>query len=192
MSKKEPAPATETDADGLVVQKYRSMVLVVVPAQDFGEECLRYARSSLFNVRVGTRCVSTQPEQTVKGRLQDEFQVDGPLQGSTMADYSGVLFAGGEGALALAHNADALRLAREAHQAGKLVAAWGHGVAILAAAGVLKGRRATAHPTLGKTLRAAGARASTRQVEHDGNVVTGLDEASGMRFGKALAAVVGI
>ena len=192
MSKKESAPGVEKDADGLVLQKYRSMVLVVVPPKEFGEECLRYARSSLFNVHVGTWSVSTQSPELVRGRLQDEFQVDGQLSQAGMAAYSGVLFAGGEGALDLTQNPDALRLAREAHSSGKLVAAWGHAVAILAAAGVLKGRRATGHPSVAAAMRATGARVSSRQVEHDGNVVTGLDEASGMRFGKALAAVVGI
>ncbi len=60
MAKKDTKPQTEVDADGLVVQKYRSLVLVVVPPADYGEQALRYARSSLYNVHVGTRSVSTQ------------------------------------------------------------------------------------------------------------------------------------
>ena len=44
MSKKETKPETaEVDADGLAVQRYRSMVLVVVPAEAYGDESLRYA-----------------------------------------------------------------------------------------------------------------------------------------------------
>ena len=69
MGKKQAAPDAELDADGLVVQKYHSMVLVVVPAHDFGDECLRYARSSLYNVHVGTRVVSVQSQEAVRGRL---------------------------------------------------------------------------------------------------------------------------
>ena len=38
------------------------MVLVVVPPSEFGDESLRYARSSLSNVHVGTRSVSTRAD----------------------------------------------------------------------------------------------------------------------------------
>lgn len=193
MGKKASGAGEEKDADGLVVQKYRSMVLVVVSPKDFGEECLRYARSSLFNVHVGTTAVArVVDDQLVRGRLQDEFQVDGPLAGASLEGYAGVLFAGGEGALELASDPDAVRLAREAHQQGKLLAAWGHALAVLAAAGVLRGRRVTCPKDVRSVVERAGARVSTRQVERDDNLVTGLDEAAGMRFGKLLASAVSI
>ena len=193
MAKKEAAaPGAELDADGLVVQKYRSMVLVVVPAKDFGDESLRYARSSLFNVHVGTWSVSTDAEGLLKGRLQDEFQADAALEGTDMARFSGVLFVGGEGALELSSHPDAQRLAREAAQAGKLIGAWGHATAILAKAGVLSGRRVTGHPEVRELVRQAGGRFSGRQLEIDRNLVTASDDAVGMRFGKALATLVGI
>ena len=185
-------PGSELDEDGLVVQKYRSLVLVVVPESDYGDECLRYARSSLFNVHVGTRSVSTNHEDLIKGRLQDEFMVDGHLEGTTMDDYSGVIFAGGEGAAALAQQADALRLAREASKAGKLIGAWGHSTAILAAAGVVKSKKVTGHPDVGPAVRKAGGNYTGRQLETDGKLVTSRDDAVGMRFGKALASIVGI
>lgn len=193
MSKKEaPPPGAELDADGLIVQKYKSVVLVVVPPQEFGEECLRYSRSSLYNVHVGTRTVSTQFDELTKGRLQDEFLVDGPLAGASLEAHSGVLFVGGEGAARYLDDPDVLRLAREAAQHKKMIAAWGHAVQLLARAGVLKGRRVTGHPSTKDALVAAGAKYTGRQVEVDGQLVTGLDETAGMRFGKALAALVGI
>lgn len=192
MGQAKPNADAELDEDGIVVQKYRSTVLVVVPPRDFGDESLRYARSSLHNVHVGTRVVSTRYDEEVKGRLQDEFLVDGLLANESMADYSGVLFAGGEGALELVDDADAVRLASEAARSGKLVAAWGHGVAILARAGVLKGRKVTGEPGVEAAVRAAGGKFTGRQLESRGNLVTARDEAVGMRFGKALAALVGI
>jgi putative intracellular protease/amidase len=192
MGKKTAPPDAELDADGLVIQRYRSMVLVVVPRTEFGEECLRYARASLYNVHVGTKVVSLSEEDPVQGRLQDTFLVDGTASGEAMASYSGLVLAGGEGALELARDPDVLRLVREAAQAGKLLGAWGHSVALLAATGVLKGRRVTCHPAVRDSVKQAGARLTTRQVEVDGNLVTASDEAAGMRFGKALAALVGI
>jgi len=182
----------ELDEDGLVVQTYQSMVLVVMPPAGYGEQTLRYARSSLYNVHVGTVSVSTETDELIKGRLQDEFMVDGPLAGETIERYSGVLFVGGEGALALVQNADALRLAREAAGDGKLVAAWGQAVGILGEAGVLKGRRFTGPPELRDTARRFGGKYTSREVEVHKNVVTGKDDAVGMRFGQRLAQIVGI
>jgi putative intracellular protease/amidase len=192
MAKKDSKPQTEVDADGLVVQKYRSLVLVVVPAADFGEQTLRYARSSLYNVHVGTRSVSTQMQDLIKGAYQDEFLVDDLISNASMEGYSGLVLVGGSGALSLADDPAVHKLVRDAMTAGKLVAAWGHSVAVLAKAGVLKGRRVTAHPAVRESVERAGAKCSTRQVEVDGNLVTGLDDTAGMRLGKALAAIVGI
>lgn len=182
----------EKDADGLVVQKHTSTVLVVVPARDYGEQTLRHARSSLHNVHVGTWSVSTNWSDLIKGRLQDEFMVDGDIAGAKMDGYSGVLFVGGEGAMDLAENADAQRLAREAAAARKMIGAWGHAVAILARAGIVKGRKVTGSPEVRDLVVEAGGRFSGRQLERDGDLVTAADEAVGIRFGKTLAQIVGI
>lgn len=192
MSKKEETEGQELDADGLVVQKYLSTVLVVVPPEGFGEQALRGARSSLYNVHIGTRTVSTRYEDMVRGRLQDEFLVDGTIRGESLEPYSGVVFAGGEGGAALEDDEDCLRLAREAAAAGKLLGAYGNGVAVLARAGVIRGRRVTAPAALADAIRRAGGRSTGRQIELDGNLVTGLDETSAMRFGKALAQAVAV
>jgi protease I len=186
------ATEPEKDADGLVVQKHTSTVLVVVPPRDYGEQTLRHARSSLHNVHVGTWSVSTNWSDLIKGRLQDEFMVDGDVAGAKMDGYSGVLFVGGEGAMDLAANADAQRLAREAAAAGKMIGAWGHATAILARAGILKGRKVTGSPDVKDLVLEAGGRFSGRQLERDGDLVTAADEAVGIRFGKTLAQIVGI
>ena len=182
----------DLDADGLVVQQYIAKVLIVLPPSDYAEQTLRHARSSLYNVHVGTTSVSTETDELIQGRLQDEFLVDGSIQDAKMEDYAGVIFVGGEGALALADDPDALRLAREAAEAGKLIGAWDHSVAILAAAGVVKGKRVTGSQDVKARVLAAKGRFTGRQLERDGTIVTAADEAVGIRFGKALAEVVGI
>ncbi len=192
MSKKPDSAAVEKDADGLVVQKYTSQVLVVVPSAEFGEQTLRHARSSLHNVHVGTTSVSTSTEELIRGRLQDEFQVDGDIARASMDAYSGIIFVGGEGALQLVENADAQRLAREAAAQDKMIGAWGHAVAILARAGILKGKRVTGAPETKDAVVRAGGKFSGRQLERDGVLVTASDEAVGIRFGKTLAQIVGI
>lgn len=192
MGKKEADPSAELDEHGLVVQKHISTVLVVVPREEYDETTLRYARSSLYNVKVHTRVVSTDEEHLIRGALQDEFQPDGVVAGESMADYSGVLFCGGSGALAMADDPDALRLAQEARDQRKLIGAWGHAVAVLARAGCVAKRKVTGHPSLAELVRSAGGRYTGVQVQVDRNLVTGLDDAAGLRFGKALSQVVAI
>ena len=188
----ETDPNAELDADGITVQKFLSRVLFVCPQAEFADECLRYARSSLHNVHVGSWTVSTDTQELVKGRHQDEFMVDGPLAGASMDEYAGVIFVGGEGAPSLTSDPDALRLAREAAAAGKLIGAWGYSVSILAAADVVRGRRVTGDVSLKDAVRKAGGKFTGRQLEVQDNLITALDDAAGMRFGKALAAHVGI
>ncbi len=188
----EKPSSDDKDEYGLTVQKYVSRVLVVVPPAGFSEETLRHARASLFNVHVGTWSVSTETQSTVLGRLQDEFLVDGSLADANLDDYSGVIFAAGEGDGALAENEAVLALARGAREQGKLVAAWGTSVAILARAGVLAGLAVTGDPALEDVIRRAGAKYTGVEVQRDGKVVTARDESAGLRFGKALVQVVAI
>jgi deglycase len=192
MSKKETAAKAQVDEHGLVVHSYVSTVLVVVPPSGYGETTMRYARSSLFNVHVGTRMVSSQDGAVLRGELQDEFQVDGSLAEERMAPYSGLILCGGNGAAWLAEQPDVLRLLREAEAEKKLIGAWGLALGALARAGVVKKKRVTGDRSLRAALEAAGARYTGTQVERDGTLVTGLDDASGFRFGKALVQVVGI
>lgn len=192
MSKKEAGPKTELDEHGLVVHKYVSTVLVVVPPSGYAETTLRYARSALFNVHVGTHVASSQGGAMLRGELQDEFQVDGSLAQETMAPYSGLILCGGIGAAWLAGQSDVLRLVRESREQDKLISAWGLAVLALARAGVLEKKRVTGERALRAELEAAGARYTGTQVERDGKLVTGLDDASGFRFGKVLVQVVRI
>ncbi len=182
----------ELDADGLLVQKYQSVVLVVLPPRGFGEQILRYARSALYNVHVGTRSVSSMTEEFVKGRLQDEFLVDGSLADARMEEYAGILLAGGEEGSSLATDARVLDLVREAGRDEKLIAAWGNAVEVLARAGVIAGHRVTGAAELRETLEKAGARYTGREYEVSRHVVTARDESAGMRFGRALAEIVRI
>jgi putative intracellular protease/amidase len=180
----------EMDEDGLVIQRHQSRVLVVLPSEGAGDQILRYARSSLHAVHVGTTTVA--PSSIITGRLQDEFTVDGALADSSVDDYAGILVAGCEGEHPLAKDEDALGLVRHAALKGKLIAAWGNGLSVLAEAGVLKGLKVTGEGAQ-DAARAAGAKYTGRQVEvARRNTVTALDESAGMRFGQALANAVRI
>ena len=182
----------ELDADGLVVQKYSSRVLIVLPQEGFGDQILRYARSSLYNVHVGTVSCTLDADREVKGRLQDEFLVDEPLAGQDMGRYSGILVAGGEGACSLCGVEELAELVRRAAREEKLIGAWGNGLEVLARAGILKGKRVTGAPEARDDVARARGKYTGREVEVCGNLITARDEGAGMRFGQALAEYVRI
>ncbi|MAF67363.1 MAG: hypothetical protein CMJ84_17115 [Planctomycetes bacterium] len=182
----------EIDADGLAIQEHRSTVLIVVPNEDFDDQTLRHVRSSLKNVHVGTRAVSTRTDATVSGRLQDEFQVDGEVHSVSLEEHVGVVFVGCERDTAFLSDPDVLRLATEAASTGKLIGAWGLATLVLARAGILRKRRVTGAAAVAEEVERAGGRYEGRQIVVDDHLVTGIDESSGLRLGKALAQQVRI
>ena len=193
MAEKEAATGdAELDEHGLVIHRYESMILVIVPADGYGETTLRYARSALFNVHVGTKTVSTNDEDMLLGSMQDELQADGKISEAKMEDYAGLLVVGGPGAQEMAENADARRLVAEAAAQDKLIGAWGESLALLAAAGVVKKKKVTGDPSAKDAVEKAGGRYTGTQVQRDGKFVTAYDDAAGFRFGKALVQVVAI
>lgn len=181
------AEEQELDEDGLVVQKYHSKVLVVMPPKGFGDQILRYARSCLYNVHVGSTSIAADPDTEVRGRLQDAFLVDEPLEGQSMDGYSGILVVGCEGTNPLADDGRLLELLREADRERKLIATWGNGLAALARAGVIRGRKVTGDPACREEAERSGGRYSGREVVVAGHVITARDEGAGIRFGRALA-----
>lgn len=180
------------DDDGVEIIDYLSTVLIVFPPDEFDEQVMRCARSSLAVVHIGSRSVSSEYDEMVIGRLQDEFLVEGVLEGESMEGYSGLVIVGGEGAKALWSDANAIRLVQEAAAQGKMIGAWGEAVGVLASAGVVSGVKVTGSPDCREALKKAGAKVSTRQLVSSGTIVTGLDATVGMRFGKKLAQVVSV
>jgi putative intracellular protease/amidase len=175
------------DADGLVVRESASNALFVVPAVDFGDEALRYVRSCLFVRAIGSKVVSTAGNAPLRGRLQDFFVGDGDLATASIDGFDALIYCGGEGALALALNPDALRLAREARRQNKPIGAWGHALAILANADVVRGARVTGDEAARSAVLRAGGEFTGRQLELHLGLCTGRDEAVGMRLGRAFA-----
>ena len=188
-AKQKDKPEPVLDEDGIVVHEYAHTVLVIVPPDGFGEQGVCFARAQLQSIRVATRVASSRYDDVLRGRLQDFFLADEPLDQVDTSRYSGVLIASGEGT-ELAEDERVLRIVRELSAAEKLVASIGNGLDVLIRAGVVKGHRVTGDPALEQAAKKAGAKYTGRQVEASGHVVTALSEASGLRFGRSLIDVV--
>lgn len=101
-----------------------------------------------------------------------------------------VMVPGGPGQQGLMEDEAALSYLRRQAAAAKFVTSVCTGSLVLAAAGLLKGKRATCHWAALEHLSALGAIPVSERVVVDGNIVTGAGVASGIDFALSLAAIL--
>lgn len=87
-------------------------------------------------------------------------------------DYAGMFISGGRAPEYLRYDRDLLRVTREIHQAGKPIACVCHGIEILTAADVIRGRKTTTVAKCALDAQQGGAEYVDREVVVDGNLVT--------------------
>lgn len=113
------------------------------------------------------------------------------LRNVRVTEYDRIAYIGGPGAGTLKDDSHALRIAREAMEAGLPLGAICIAPTILAAAGVLKGKRATVwddgQGTQIAFLTSHGALFTGESVTTDGRIVTGSGPDAAEAFGKTFA-----
>lgn len=95
-------------------------------------------------------------EQTYTELRGHNFALTADFDAVKSADYAGLFITGGRAPEYIRLNSRVLEIVREFFSAKKPVAAICHGPQVLAAAGVLKGYRATAYPAVGPDIGLAG------------------------------------
>ncbi|WP_372526307.1 type 1 glutamine amidotransferase domain-containing protein [Piscinibacter sp.] len=108
----------------------------------------------------------------VTGKHGSRVEVQTTIDTLDAASYDLLLLPGGEAPTGLRQDPRVLQLVRHFVTEGKPVAAICHGPQILAAAGVLNGRRVTGYRSVAGELRAAGAEYEDRDVVVDGTLIT--------------------
>ena len=88
------------------------------------------------------------------------------------SDYAGLFVSGGRAPEYLRYDQDLLRITREIHAAGKPIASLCHGVEILTAADVIRGRNITTVAKCALDAEQGGATYIDQEVVVDGNFVT--------------------
>lgn len=114
-------------------------------------------------------------EQTYSEKVGHNFTINYDFDKVNLDDYAGLVIAGGRAPEYLRLNPKVLEMVRHFFDHNKPVAAICHGAQILSAAGVLKGRKATAYPAVGPEVTLAGAEYQdipVNQAYVDGNLVT--------------------
>jgi protease I len=108
-----------------------------------------------------------------------------------VADYAAALILGGRAPEYLRNNAAVLEIAREFDRQNKWIFAICHGVQILAAAGLAKGKCVTCYEHVRLEAEAAGAKFSCEQTVRDGRIVTAQTWQSHPSFYRAIFAALG-
>lgn len=165
--------------------------LLVIAKTGFQDVELKGTRDGLAAAGFDVVLASTEIGPCT-GKFGSTEQAKVTMKDAKLANYNRVGFIGGPGAFALATNPDALALARATKEAGKPLGAICIAPTILAAAGVLQGKKATvATPSDEQVpfLEKNGATYTGEAVTVDGLIVTANGPAAAEEFGKKFAAM---
>ena len=146
-------------------------VLLIVANSDFRDEEYREPARALAHVMAGVVVASSSKEPCV-GMFGHTVTPDLLLSEVDVSKYAAVIFVGGSGAKEYFDDPAAQQIAREAAEQDKVLAAICIAPAILANAGVLKGKRATCFPSEKKALAARGAKVVDEGGVRDGKIIT--------------------
>lgn len=167
----------------------RILMLVGDFVEDY-EAMVPYQILTMVGHTVDTVCPGKRQGDTVKTAVHDfvgdqtyaelpghRFAVTAEFETTKAEDYDALVIPGGRAPEYLRLEPRVLEIVRHFFDANKPVAAICHGPQILAAAGVVKGRRCIAYPAVGPELTSAGAafgevnKTATNALT-DGNLVT--------------------
>jgi len=156
-------------------------ILMVIAPDKFRDEEL-FTPREYFLARGAKVEVASSASGEVSGMLGRAYRPEKKLSEVKADDYDAIIFVGGVGAQAYYDNPDALKLAQSAFQKGKVIGAICLAPGILAKAGVLKGRSATAFRSARKILVEGGARFIERHCVRDEKIITADGPAAAKEF----------
>jgi len=131
-------------------------VLMIIAPRDFRDEELFQTKEALELEDHQVIIASTVIDK-VKGMLGGVAKPDAVLEELNINDYDAIIFVGGSGSSTYFKSSIAHKLAKSAYESGKIVAAICIAPSILANAGLLKGKKATAYPSEEPNLKEKGA-----------------------------------
>ncbi|MDQ1261087.1 MAG: protease [Euryarchaeota archaeon] len=167
----------------------KGKILMVLSPQQYQEEELNVPRD-YFQSKGYSVVLASKGVKTAKGMEGEIARVDLDLKKVKLSDYVAVVFVGGEGiySLKLNEDPDYQALAKSTNSQKKLLSAICLAPWILADAGLLNGKRATASET--DHIKSKGAIVSDEAVVQDGNIITGNGPDASGEFAQAIVAAL--
>jgi protease I len=160
---------------GDFVEDYEAMVPFQV-LQMVGHTVHAVCPGKKAGEKVRTAVHDFEGDQTYSEKPGHNFALNATFAEVRAADYDALVVPGGRAPEYLRLNPDVLAVVRHFFAEGKPVAALCHGPQLLAAAGVLKGRRCSAYPAVGPEVAACGGAVAEVPIDGahvDGNLVSG-------------------
>ncbi|HHQ45531.1 MAG TPA: DJ-1/PfpI family protein [Candidatus Altiarchaeales archaeon] len=167
-------------------------VLMVVAPTDFRDEELFVPKEALEEADIEV-VIASRDVDTASGVKGGGIDVDVDLSDADAEDYDAVIFVGGPGSNIYFNDGDAINLAKNAVEAGKILAAICIAPTILANAGLLDGREATVFPSneLVENLEDKGCEYMNEDVVVDGDIITATGPNAAKEFAKAIIKKLG-
>lgn len=165
-------------------------VVMIIASHDFRDEELAEPLALLTQAGA-TVTVASSRKTPATGMLGKKVIPDILAADVKATNYDAVVFVGGGGAQEYFADATAHRIAQDVVKSGKLLGAICIAPAILANAGVLKGRQAVCFPSVVPILKKGGATVPEQEVVRDGRIVTATGPHVARLFGQALVAALG-
>ena len=159
---------------------------LIIPSRDFRDDELVETKRALDMAGIETVIASTR-RGIIRGMLGNMVEAKVMLSGLRVDDYDAIVFIGGPGVEEYFDNALAKSIARDAAAKRKIVAAISAAPTILANAGALTGRRATAFLSEQEKLQQGGAIFTGAPLERDAYIITCSGPAMAVQFGIAIA-----
>lgn len=165
--------------------------LVIIAQEGFQDKELEGTRRGLTDAGFEIALASGSAG-ACRGKFGGIERAEIALSNVNVAEYDRVVFIGGPGAAALTNDSDAKRIAVETVVLGKPLGAICIAPTILAAAGVLKNKKATVwnrDDEQSKFLESHGAIYRDEPVTRDGLIVTGNGPEAAEEFGRLFASL---
>jgi protease I len=160
-------------------------IVMIISHKDFRDEELT-TPLQIFKKGGADVKIASSSLGMAQGKLGMSIKVDMLYSDIDAAEYDAVVFVGGPGSVQYWNDLTAHKIAKDAVDKGKVLAAICAAPATLANAGVLKGKRATCFPSEKDQLVAGQAKYTGKEVEVDGNIVTGDGPQSAKAFADAI------
>jgi protease I len=161
-------------------------VLFIIAEKNFRDEELFQPKEAVEMAGLTTEIASkTKGEKT--GKLGGKALAIKSLKEIDINKYKAIIFVGGRGSEQYFKDSEALAIAKNAYEKGKIIGAICIAPVILANAGILKGKKATVSPGEENHLQEKGASYENKSVIKDGNVITACGPSAAKEFGKEIA-----
>lgn len=163
--------------------------VLIIAREIFRDEELFDTQKALEANGVDTT-VASSIVGTCKGKLGGSAEATMLVSDISADDFDAVIYVGGGGAMEYYDNQDALQLAKDTLEKGKILAAICIAPRILANAGLLEGKTATCYQSEADALVELGANYTGNDVEKDGLILTANGPHAAQEFGDSIAAAI--